>query len=552
MLMIKKIKAVTPLNRTLSQLSLHKKNNQSKWRPLKKSFISKQDTPSAFSAEEYPVFLYNRGNNKQAVAGMISNQQSLNLSPYMGIYVIVVPKDNMLRQINDLVDFSFIHEELEMNYCLDNGRNAVPPIRMFKYLLLKSIFDLSDVDVVERSKYDMSLKYFLDMAPEDAVINPSSLTKFRKLRLKDISLLDLLIQKTVEIALEKEIIKSKSIIVDATHTKARYNQQSPKEFLMEKSKLLRKAVYQIDETMKEKFPPKTTTNELTDELVYCQKVIDAVEREEVICQYPKVMEKLNYLKEIVEDHNEQLQLSNDTDARVGHKTADSSFFGYKTHIAMNEERIITAAIVTTGEKNDGKQLQTLIEKSIETGMEIDTVIGDTAYSEKDNIQYANEHELKLVSKLNPMITQGARRKEDEFEFNKDAGMYVCKAGHMAIRKARTGTKNVAVNQVNTYYFDISKCQQCPFQEGCYKAGAKTKTYSVSIKSAEHSGQKGFQESEYFKEKAKERYKIEAKNSELKHRHGYDVASSSGLLGMQMQGAVTIFTVNLKRIMKLMK
>ena len=121
---------------------------------------------------------------------MISNQSSLILSPYMEIYDIVVPKDNMLRQINELVDFSFILEELKDKYCLDNGRNAVPPIRMFKYLLLKSIFDLSDVDVVERSKYDMSFKYFLDMAPEDPVINPSSLTKFRKLRLKDVSLLD--------------------------------------------------------------------------------------------------------------------------------------------------------------------------------------------------------------------------------------------------------------------------------------------------------------------------------------------------------------------------
>ena len=60
----------------------------------------------------------------------------------------------------------------------------------------------------------------------------------------------------------------------------------------------------------------------------------------------------------------------------------------------------------------------------------------------------------------------------------------------------------------------------------------------------------FQESEYFKNKAKERYKIEAKNSELKHRHGYDVASSSGLIGMEMQGAMALFTVNLKRIIKL--
>jgi len=483
---------------------------------------------------------------------MISNQQSLNLSPYMGIYDIVVPKDNMLRQINDLVDFSFVHEELQNKYCLDNGRNAVPPIRMFKYLLLKSIFDLSDVDVVERSRYDMSFKYFLDTAPEDGVINSSSLTKFRKLRLKDVNLLDMLIQKTVEIALEKEIIKSSAIIVDATHTKARFNQKSPKEILMEKSKLLRKAVYQIDEKMKDKFPSKTTTNELVDELDYCQKVIHVVEKEEAIREYPKVKEKLNYLKEIVEDHEEYLQLSNDPDARVGHKTADSSFFGYKTHIAMNEERIITSAVITTGEKTDGKQLQTLIEKSRETGMKIDIVIGDTAYSEKDNIQYVNRNELKLVAKLNPNITHGIRKKEEEFEFNKDAGMYVCKAGHIAIRKARTGKKGINDNQKDTYMFDIEKCKICPMRIGCYKEGAKSKTYSVTIKSTEHKEQEAYQNSDDFKEKSKERYKIEAKNSELKHRHGYDVASSSGLIGMQLQGAMAIFSVNLKRIITLMK
>jgi hypothetical protein len=132
---------------------------------------------------------------------MISIQPSFTLSPYIAIYDIVISKDNMLRQINDHVNFSFVHEELQNKYCLDNGRNAVPTIRMFKYLLLKSIFDVSDVDVVERSKYDMSFKYFLDMAPEDDVIDPSSLTKFRKLRLKDVNLLYMLIHKTAESSL---------------------------------------------------------------------------------------------------------------------------------------------------------------------------------------------------------------------------------------------------------------------------------------------------------------------------------------------------------------
>ncbi|MDM5249902.1 IS1182 family transposase [Lysinibacillus sp. G4S2] len=483
---------------------------------------------------------------------MISNQESLNLSPFMAIYDIVVPKDNMLRQINELVDFSFILDELKNKYCLDNGRNAVPPIRMFKYLLLKSIFDLSDVDVVERSKYDMSFKYFLDMAPEDSVINPSSLTKFRKLRLQDMSLLDMLIGKTVEIAIEKEVIKNKAIIVDATHTKARYNQKSPIEYLQEKSKNLRKAVYQIDESMKENFPPKTNSNEINVEVDYCRQVIEVVESQPQIEMIPAVKEKLNVLKEVVQDYEEKLSYSTDPDARVGHKSADSSFFGFKTHIAMSDERIITAAVVTTGEKSDGKYLQELVEKSKETGMAIDTVIGDTAYSEKDNIQYAKKEEFQLISKLNPQITQGGRTKEDEFEFNKDASMYVCKAGHMAIRKARTGKKNQGKNQRDTYYFDIEQCKVCPFREGCYKEGAKSKTYSVSIKSTEHKEQEAFQNSEEFKELARTRYKIEAKNSELKNRHGYDTAVASGLFGMEIQGATAIFAVNLKRIISLLK
>jgi hypothetical protein len=482
---------------------------------------------------------------------MIPNQQSMSFSPYMALYDIIVPKDNMLRKINELIDFSFVYDELKDNYCHDNGRNAVHPIRMFKYLFLKSIHDVSDVDIVERSKYDMSFKYFLDMSPEDEVIDPSSLTKFRKLRLNDVNLLDLLVNKTVEIAIEKEIIKSKSVIVDATHSKARYNQKSPKEILMEKSKLLRKAIYQVDENMKGQLPPKSNTDVFKDEVEYCQKLMEVVEKNEVIREYPKVKEKMNLLKETLEDMNEQLKISNDPDARVGHKTADTSFFGYKTHLAMSEERIITAAVVTTGEKNDGKQLETLIEKSKKAGIEIETVIGDAAYSEKGNIEYANKNEFQLVAKLNPSVTQGMRIKEDEFEFNKDAGMYVCKAGHMAIRKARQGKKGVAANQVVTYYFDVNKCKVCPFKQGCYKEGAKSKSYSVSIKSNVHTEQIKFQESDYFKEKSKERYKIEAKNSELKHRHGYDVAESSGLIGMQLQGAMAIFTVNVKRILTLM-
>jgi hypothetical protein len=469
----------------------------------------------------------------------------------MKIYDIVVPKDNMLRMIKEMVDFSFVYEELESKYCKDNGRPADEPIKLFKYLLLKVIFDLSDVDIVERSQYDMSFKYFLDMTPEEGVIDPSTLSKFRKFRLQDTNLLDMLISKTVEIGIEKGIIKSRTIIVDATHSKSRYNQMSPSEALLHRAKELRKAVYEIDESAKDVLPKKIENGNLEDEIKYCQDLIETIELNETLTFYPKVKQKLNILKENIDDDLRHLELSKDEDAKVGHKTADSSFFGFKTHIAMTEERIITAAVVTSGEKHDGKQLAELVGKTESCGIEVQEVIGDTAYSEKDNLDYAKGKNIKLISKLHPLANNDARKKENEFKFNKDAGMYVCKQGHMAVRKSKHQRKNSKENPRMFYYFDIEKCKRCPQRDGCYKEGSKSKVYTVTMKSDIHKEQKEFQETTYFKTRAKERYMIESKNSELKNRHGYDRASASGLFGMEMQGALTIFAVNMKRIIKLL-
>jgi transposase len=482
---------------------------------------------------------------------MLLKQQTIQFSAHSSLYDLIVPKENILRKINDLIDFSFIYDELLNNYCTTNGRMAESPVRMFKYLLLKTIYTVSDVDVVERSQYDMSFKYFLDMNPEDEVINPSSLTKFRKLRLKDTDLPNLLINKTVTIAVEKGIIRSKSIIVDATHTLSRSNPFLAIEVLRERSKLLRKTVYTFDDQFKEHMLEKNTDNDLEKELVYCKELEKRIENEPSINSIPAVKEKLNLLKETVEDTQENLTLSKDTDAKIGHKSAESSFFGYKTHLAMTEERIITAAVVTSGEKGDGPELPKLLEISQENGIDVDTIIGDAAYSGKENLKIANEQNIKVVARLNPSITQGFRKDGDKFDYNKDADRFVCPAGYLAIRKARQGKKNVGENQVDTYYFDDEKCKYCPLKNSCYKDGTKTKTYSVSIKSELHQDQMFFQETEYYKEKAKHRYKIEAKNSELKNVHGYDKAISYGITNMQMQGAIAIFTVNLKRILKLM-
>lgn len=183
-------------------------------------------------------------------------------------------------------------------------------------------------------------------------------------------------------------------------------------------------------------------------------------------------------------------------------------------------------------------------------MEIRTIIGDAAYSGKDNLEKCDQDTIQLIAKLNPNVSKGNRQKADNFFFNKDSGMFVCPKGHQAIRKAKTGEKSQKRNQSMIYYFDVEKYKNCPLEGICHKVGTQTKTYNVTLKSTVHQKQIDFEQTDNFREKVKLRYRIEAKNSQLKNRYGLRKASSSGLFGMTIQSASTVFIANMKRILRI--
>ena len=92
------------------------------------------------------------------------------------------------------------------------------------------------------------------MPEETNLIDPSLLKVFRREKLSNkenkeetsINLLDKLIAKTVETALNRGVIDVKNkIIQDSTHTNARFQHIFPREELIRQAKLLRKSVYKI-------------------------------------------------------------------------------------------------------------------------------------------------------------------------------------------------------------------------------------------------------------------------------------------------------------------
>ena len=98
------------------------------------------------------------------------------------------------------------------------------------------------------------------------------------------------------------------------------------------------------------------------------------------CENTKLREIYAEIRDLLDSGEiREIRSKDDKDARFGHKTVKQTFFGYKTHMAMSEERIITAIEVTPGGEPDGKQLPVLIEKAEENGVKIKEILGDMAY-----------------------------------------------------------------------------------------------------------------------------------------------------------------------------
>lgn len=489
---------------------------------------------------------------------MLQRQKKLMLSPYMELFDILIPKDHFLRKLHDDIDFSFIYDELTESYSPNMGRTAYDPIQMFKYLVLKVLSDLSDKDLMEEVKMNMAYKFFLDMAPEDMPADSSTLCVFRRQHLKDKNLMDLLLTKTIDLAQEKGILKRKedgkmhvNVIVDGTHTVSSANLYRPVPALKEYSKRLRASLYKCDESLSGRLEDdnSVSSTDLTGEIAYGYRLVSYVEQNVAeLLEIAAVKRIFNRFKELLDDIVDHYNASvDDSDARVGHKTADTEFFGYKTQILMEEDsRLILGAEVTSGEVGDPLAAKEAIEDlAKKEDIAIDELLGDTAYSGQPILELSSKYKFDVIAPTHPNLGSGINGR-DGFTFNKDADMFMCPKGHLAISK-RTVTYPKDNNRRSIIYrFDKAKCVTCPLKTACLK-GAKEKTFSVSALTDEQKDILQRQQTDYFKQRRRQRYKIEAKHAHLKQGLGFDKTKGKGIEMMELQAAVTFFVSNLKII-----
>ena len=253
---------------------------------------------------------------------MLKFEEQMRLSEYVGLYDKVVTKDHILRKIKENIDFSFVNPMLKKSYCETFGRPAKEPERMFKLLFLKSMYDLSDEKLMQEAMCNMAYKYFLDMNPEDEVPDSSLLTKFRKTRIKKEELLEEMLGESIKQAIEKGLIKSTAIIVDATHTQSKGQKETPTQILRRKSKEFRKEIYKKNYEMSKQFPEKPLkTADLEEEIEYSKKLVANMQEYIEEQEDKKIKQKYESLKELLESGKiKEIQSESDQDAKTGYNT----------------------------------------------------------------------------------------------------------------------------------------------------------------------------------------------------------------------------------------
>lgn len=484
-------------------------------------------------------------------------QEQKQMSIYSTLYN-KIPENHILKKIYSVVDFSFINNLLEDSYCKNFGRPAKEPELMCKLLFLQHLYNLSDERVIEDTGLNLAYMYFVGINPEEELPDKSLLSKFRKQRLEETTL-DEIITEIVRQCVEKGIIKCTSSNVDATHIEANTIKKTPERLMKHLARKIIKEYENENNKSLEELPEEPKYKEIKDHIEaksvmkdYLEAVISKIENstENNRNDNTKTKKTIEKAKEILSDpkflNQKGVRSLIDEDARVGYKSKTQNFFGYKTeYIMTTEERIITAVKTADGTYVDGTYTKELIEQTLKAGVKIEEFYADKAYFRKPILDIIEEINAKAYI---PVSESVYRIDESEYSYNKDSDEWQCSQGNITVKKKYYKHKgeNEADREGYKYYFNIEQCRNCPKHDECAKNSAR-KILHVGLNTAEFYEISQYQKTEEYLEKYKKRSSIEWKNAELKRFHGLSRARGYGLLSVSIQSKLSAIAVNLKRI-----
>ena len=202
--------------------------------------------------------------------------------------------------------------------------------------------------------------------------------------------------------------------------------------------------------------------------------------------------------------------------------------------------------VRAGNAGDGEGAAPLLEDVQATdGVEVDTLLGDMAYSDGDVREAVEEQGVEMVAKV-PPVTNGGRFPKTDFDIDTSAGTVTCPAGQTT-SDARA-SKDHKGRTATTYTFDAEVCAACPLRERCTTA-AGGRTIVVGVHHDRIEAARAAQVDPDTKALLRRRPKVERKIDHLQDL-GMRKARYRGRRKTKLQGLLAATVANFKRLVVL--
>ena len=244
----------------------------------------------------------------------------------------LVPKDHLVRKLDNCIDFTFI-EELVKDLYSEIGKPSVPPTVLFKLIFINIIFGINSIRrTCEECKVNIAYRWFLGLNMYDEIPNYSTWSKNYIRRYKDSEVFNEIFDKILNQAIEYKFIDMESVFGDSTHQKANANKNKYKDVEIE----IVKKIYE-DKMLEE-------INE--DRILHGKKPLKSIERTEITFD-----EETGEVIENVETKHIKESLT-DPESGCFHKGEKEKCFAYSHHIFTDKNGFVISKTTIPGNIHD--------------------------------------------------------------------------------------------------------------------------------------------------------------------------------------------------------
>src|SRR5215471_10848748 len=137
----------------------------------------------------------------------------------------VVPADHLVRQIDAVLDLSWVHGELAPHYP-SIGRPSIDPELMIRMLIVGYIFAIrSERALCREVKVNLAYRWFCGLSIEDQVPDHSAFSRVRNERFRDRDIFRRVFERVVETCIKAGLVGGEGFAVDASLIVADANKQ---------------------------------------------------------------------------------------------------------------------------------------------------------------------------------------------------------------------------------------------------------------------------------------------------------------------------------------